>query len=174
VHRLDLLRGRLEVAEVAQEAKGRITFGPPKSRASRRVVTLDPSAVQVLAAHLAAYPADRDGLVFTSARGAVLSRTRFAKRVWRPAVERAAHDEQGRRREGWERLPTFHALRHGHVASLIADGAKLIAVQHRIGHGSIRVTYDTYGHLEDSVDEQLLAGLQKRGARLMRPASGEG
>ncbi len=172
VKRLDLLRARLEVVEVAQEAKGKVTFGPPKSRASRRVVTLPAAAVDALAAHLARWPAGRDDLVFTSARGVVLSRTRFAQRVLRPAVLRTAlrvwagPDVEltdalearwvAKGRPGLEPRPTFHSLRHSHVASLIADGAPMKAVQQRIGHGSIRVTFDTYGHLEDTIDEQLL------------------
>jgi integrase len=169
VHRLDLLRARLEVVEVAQEAQGKVTFGPPKSRASRRVITLPPAAVDALAAHLARWPAAREDLVFRSPRGGPLSRTRFRSRVWATAVHSAAHDERGRRLAGWEQLPTFHALRHGHVAALIADGAPLKAVQQRLGHGSIKVTYDAYGHLEDSVDEALLDGLQRRSAQLMPP-----
>jgi integrase len=189
VGRLDMLGRKLQVVEVAQEAKGKVTFGPPKSRASRRVISLPPAAVDALAAHLAQWPAGRDELVFRGPQGAPLSRTRFAARVLKPAWQRAevlawaglpsdgAVDAE--LLERWERAgspttgprPTFHSLRHSHVASLIADGAPLKAVQQRIGHGSIRVTYDTYGHLEDQVDDQLLAGLQSRGEALMPTAS---
>jgi integrase len=193
VSRLELLARRLHVVEVAQEAKGKVTFGPPKSRASRRVITLPPAAVDAVAAHLAKWPAGRDDLVFVGPQGAPLSRTRFAARVLKPAWERAearawAAGALGLRDdqpvddvvlERWRDAgapttgprPTFHSLRHSHVASLIADGAPLKAVQERIGHGSIRVTYDTYGHLEDKVDDELLAGLQARAAALMPAAS---
>lgn len=160
VKRLDMLRARLEVAEVAQEVSGQITFGPPKSRASRRVITLDPATLEVLAEHLRAYPAGREDLVFRSQRGHPLSRTIFRSRVWKPAVERAGLTAIG---------PTFHSLRHSHVASLIADGAPMKAVQQRLGHSSIGITYDTYGHLEESVDTELLAGLERR-AQLVRDA----
>ena len=195
VKRLDLLRSRLEVVEVAQEAGGTITFGPTKSRASRRTITLPPAAVAAIAAHLAAYPADREDLVFTSARNQVLSRTRFAARVLRPAVDRAllrawassqglepgtpgepipAAVAQAYARAGAPELgprATFHALRHSHVASLIADGVPMKAIQQRLGHGSITVTFDAYGHLEVAVDEQLLDGLQRRAEQLMPAAS---
>ena len=153
---LDLLRGRLDVAEVAQEARGRITFGPPKSKASRGVVALPPAAVEAVAAHLTQWPAGRDDLEFTSPHGHPMCRSIFRRRVWLPAVAAAGLDVE----------PTFHSLRHSHVAALIADGAPMKAVQRRVGHGSIRVTYDTYGHLEDSVDEALLDGLQQRAVRL--------
>ena len=164
VRRLDMLRARLEVAEVAQEVAGKITFGAPKTKASRRVITLDPETLEVLAEQLRKHPAGRDDLVFRSQRGHPLSRTIFRARVWKPAVERAGLDSIG---------PTFHSLRHSHVAALIADGAPMKAVMQRLGHSSIRITYDTYGHLEESVDEVLLAGLQRRVRLIMPPASGD-
>lgn len=162
VRRLDLLRARLDIAEVAQEARGTITFGPPKTKASRRVVTLPPEAVEVIARHLTAWPADRDDLVFRSARGHALSRTIFRARVWVPAVERAGLADVG---------PTFHSLRHSHAASLVADGQPMLAVCRRLGHSSIRVTYDLYGHLEESVEAELLAGLGARARLILPPAS---
>lgn len=163
VKRLDMLRGRLDVAEVAQEAGGKVTFGPPKTKASRRVITLPAEAVEVLAQHLAAgkKPPGRDDLVFRSPRGHQLSRTTFRTRVWIPAVAAGGLGGIG---------PTFHSLRHSHAASLIADGHPMEAVKRRLGHSSIRVTYDLYGHLEESVEAELLAGLGVR-ARLILPAA---
>ncbi|MCU1590072.1 MAG: integrase family protein [Frankiales bacterium] len=190
VKRLDMLGRKLEVAEVAQEARGFITFGPPKSKASRRVVTLGQGVVDELALHLAMYPAGREDLVFTAARGGAMSRTIFARRVLRPAVTGAmvrlwAVDQglpvsaagtkiEPELLEAWERAgsphlmpwPTFHSFRHSHVAALIADGNPMKAIQARIGHGSIKVTMDTYGHLEESVDEDLLAALDRRASSL--------
>lgn len=164
VKRLDMLRARLDVAEVAQEVSGKITFGPPKTKASRRVISLPPEAVEVLAEHLAAWPVDRDGLVFRSARGHPLSRTIFRARVWIPALEKADLADV---------RPTFHSLRHSHAASLIADHQPMEAVKRRLGHSSIRVTYDLYGHLEESVETELLAGLGRR-ARIVLPPAADG
>lgn len=41
----------------------------------------------------------------------------------------------------------WHALRHFHASVLIEGGESIIAVQHRLGHSSAKVTLDTYGHL---------------------------
>ena len=41
----------------------------------------------------------------------------------------------------------FHLLRHFHASMLIADGANPKEVQAEMGHNSIQVTYDLYGHL---------------------------
>ena len=43
------------------------TFGPPKTAASNRTIPLPQVVVDALAAHLAAFPAEPDGLVFTLA-----------------------------------------------------------------------------------------------------------
>jgi integrase len=53
----------------------------------------------------------------------------------------------------------FHALRHWYASWCInrkADGGLELtakAVQTRMGHSSIQVTFDTYGHLFPSFDE---------------------
>lgn len=43
--RVDLLRRRIEVAEILVEVRGHISFGPPKTRAGQRSVPLPRSAV---------------------------------------------------------------------------------------------------------------------------------
>jgi integrase len=47
----------------------------------------------------------------------------------------------------------FHDLRHTHAAILIAQGEHPKVIQHRLGHSSIKVTLDTYGHLFEGLDE---------------------
>jgi integrase len=91
LERVDFLRRRIDVSEVLIEVDGRLTFGPPKTRTSRAVVTVPASLADALAAHVAAHP-DLDagrGLVFTSEDGAPLRRSNFRRRVWTPAVEAA-------------------------------------------------------------------------------------
>ena len=46
-------------------------------------------------------------------------------------------------------------MRHTCAALAIAQGAHPKAVQERLGHASIRLTLDTYGHLMPGLDEQL-------------------
>ena len=49
----------------------------------------------------------------------------------------------------------FHDLRHTSVALAIADGAHPKAIQSRMGHSSINVTLDRYGHLFPELDEAI-------------------
>lgn len=53
----------------------------------------------------------------------------------------------------------FHDLRHTCAALLIAQGAHPKAIQHRLGHSSITVTLDRYGHLFPALDDALTDAL---------------
>lgn len=146
---LDLLRRRLRIERTLVDLDGHVSFGEPKTRGSRRTVSLPAPVVDALAAHLRGHTTD---LVFTSPNGTPLRRRNFWYRVWLPAVKAA----------GLEPAPRFHDLRHTHVALLIASGVPIKAIQERLGHASIVMTMDRYGHLLDDVDEQVLAALDSR------------
>ena len=45
------------------------------------------------------------------------------------------------------RVIPFHALRHSFASALIGNGSSLTYVRDQMGHSSIQITVDTYGHL---------------------------
>jgi integrase len=59
-------------------------------------------------------------------------------------------------------LCRFHDLRHTSVALAIAEGAHPKAIQTRMGHSSINVTLDRYGHLFPELDEAIAIGFGER------------
>lgn len=118
--------------------RGRV-LGTPKTRRSRRVVTLDSAGlVDVLRAHRARTGGRLDAFTFTGPKGGVVG-AHFRDVVWRGAVEAALPDLHPR--------PTPHDCRHTHASWLIAAGVPLVGVQRRLGHESIATTADRYGHL---------------------------
>jgi integrase len=122
----------------AGEGRGRI-LGTPKTRRSRRVVTLDSGGlVDVLRAHRDATGGGPGDWVFTGQRGGPVGNN-FRERTWRKAVEAAL--------PGLTPRPTPHDCRHTHASWLIAAGVPLVVVQRRLGHESIQTTADRYGHL---------------------------
>lgn len=142
--RVDVLRGRLTVAETAVDVGHEVSFGPPKTAKSRRVVPLARSVMRELDEHLRAYTGPgADALVFTSATGLPLRRGTF-RGVWQPAC-RAAGVEPLR----------FHDLRHSFVAVMVAAGANPKAVSTWAGHSSVAFTLDRYGHLMDGHDDEV-------------------
>ena len=78
-------------------------------------------------------------------------RRHFLRRHFHPAVERA----------GIEAGLRFHDLRHTCVSLLIAQGAHPKEISERLGHSTIRLTYDRYGHLLPSLDDRLRDGLDR-------------
>jgi integrase len=135
VERLNLLRGTLDVVASLWEGNGQHVMGPPKS-GKRRTLTIPKFLVEMLAEHLTAYPSDT-GHVFTSTEGALLRHRNFYDRHFKPAVRTA----------GLRDVLRFHDLRHTCAALLIANGRHMEEVKDYLGHSTIRVTSDRYGHL---------------------------
>ena len=155
--RCHLLRSRLEVAESLAEARGRLYFGTTKTH-QRRMVVIPGFLRDLLAAHLAAHVSDDpDALVFTSPEGQPLRNSNFRRRVWRQATAEAGLAEGLR----------IHDLRHTCASLLIAQGAHPKAIQVHLGHSSISVTMDRYGHLFPSDMEALAADLDAARSRAL-------
>src|SRR3546814_9767266 len=70
-----------------------------------------------------------------------------------PTLFRSSHFAKARTAAGVS--CRFHDLRHTSVALAIAAGAHPKAIQSRMGHSSINVTLDRYGHLFPELDEAI-------------------
>jgi integrase len=81
-------------------------------------------------------------MIWTTDQGGFLRRGSFG-RIWRRAVV-----------ESVGAPCRIHDLRHTHASWLIAAGEHPKAIQTRLGHSSIQVTIDRYGHLMDGLDDQ--------------------
>ncbi|MFF3875994.1 tyrosine-type recombinase/integrase [Streptomyces sp. NPDC001978] len=65
----------------------------------------------------------------------------------------------------------FHDLRHFFASLLIASGADVKVVQHRLRHSSAKTTLDTYGHLWPDSDESTRAAVERvMGAKINKIA----
>lgn len=178
--RVDLMRSTVDVVEILTEVKGHHAFGPPKTRAGRRVVPLPRSVTDVLEGHVAGLePGD---LVFTAPDGGPMRASLFRRRFWQPACIAAGLGEMVTRdgRPRYEGL-RVHDLRHSAVAFWIAAGASPTEVAARAGHSSVVTVLDRYGHLlpreNDAVTDALDAmartaasGAPAGAVRHLRPA----
>jgi integrase len=129
-----------------------------KTRTSRRTVFLCASAAELLEAQIAEAQRPGGALVWTSPEGGPIRKDNFMTRVYRPAVTRS----------GLAPL-RFHDLRHTYAALMIRAGAHPKLLQSQMGHASIRITLDLYGHLYPDVGTEAALLLE----RLIRPAGGE-
>ena len=148
VSRVDLDRRRLVIDTAVAEVSGRVVVGAPKNRKTREVPV--PAA---LVAPLRARIADREpgAYVFTTATGGPLRRGNFSKRVFAPARDLAEIDGDA----------TLHSLRHSFASITLTSGVPPKQVQEWMGHHSLKLTADVYGHLFASETDRALALLDR-------------
>jgi integrase len=168
----DFLRRVIVVARAQAEVGSRLVVGPTKTRRSR-VVDVPASVIEELAHHVGAFPPGLNGLLFTNRLGEPIRQSNFSRKVWGPALIRAGIAEP---------LPRVHDLRHTASALSVAVGAHPKEVQSLLGHASIGMTLDTYGHLfagasralAERLEQARMAALTPSGAEQMRNSGGTG
>jgi integrase len=143
---VDLRGGELHVRQRADRYGA---IGRPKSAAGARTVPLPPMVVAVLREHKLACANGGLGLAFPNSKGNVDHRNSIVERGFHPAqIAAGVVDQHGR-----AKYPGLHSLRHFYASWCInrrVDGGlelPLKVVQARLGHASIQMTADTYGHL---------------------------
>jgi len=149
---IDLKRA---VIHVRQRADRYRQIGPVKSVAGERTIPLPPMLVNTLREWKLACPKSELGLAFPDAHGGLAS--------WKDIVEGAFHPAQVAAgvadARGKAKYRGLHALRHFYASWCInrrVEGGlelPLKLVQARLGHASIQMTADRYGHLFPSGDD---------------------
>lgn len=152
IENVDPLKRAIRVVEQLVEVGGEVHMGPPKTQAGRRTVTMPAGVADMLGEHIGSKPVQESGLVFPTIQGRPMRRGNF-RLVWRKACTTAGFD--GGPLDGL----VFHELRHTAAALAIAQNAHPLTIKERLGHSSILVTMDTYGHLFPAQDEALAQGL---------------
>lgn len=152
---IDLAAGQITVC---QRADGFACIGVPKSPAARRTVPIPPEVVSELKRWKLRSPTSRQDLAFPSSRGTPQFHNNMLCRMFFPLQERAGLsvqtvDGQGRPCANDKGQPIlkpkygFHTLRHAAASGWIAQRIDLKRLQVWMGHESIQLTLDTYGHL---------------------------
>jgi integrase len=144
---VDLKRGTVSIEQRA-DAKGIV--GPPKSKAGFRTIPLPPRVIKALTEWKLACPAHGLDLVFPSAKGRPLSHRVMTKDVVGPVQVAAGLKSPHRADMG---LYGMHSFRHAAASLWIEQKLNAKRVQTLMGHGSIQVTFDTYGHLFKQADQ---------------------
>lgn len=151
---------------VRQRADRYSTMGKPKSDAGERTVPLTPMVVNALREWKLACPKSEGGLVFPSTGGLVEHHKNIIERGLIPTLIAAGVTVDETSDEGnpikLAKYTGLHAFRHFYASWCInrraEGGLELPAkvVQERLGHSSIMMTMDVYGHLfprSDDLDE---------------------
>lgn len=137
------------VIHVNQRADSSGQIGPPKSRAGNRTIPLPPRMVTVLKEWKLACPASPDDLVFPGAKGKPIPYRVMVATLVSP-IQVAAGITKGA--DGGEPKYTMHAFRHAAASLWIEQNLNAKRVQTLLGHSSIQMTFDTYGHLFEQAE----------------------
>lgn len=151
-----LERGELAVVQSLEQTRHGLVFKAPKTRRSRRRITLPDFVVRGLRDHREhpvspRCPAPPRHAGRTTAAGQVAAAghslvfPRAGGHPWPPDSFSAEFARQ-LRRAGLPRI-RFHDLRHGHASQLLRLGVHPKVVSERLGHASVGITLDTYSHL---------------------------
>ena len=117
----------------------------PKTQHSERTVDLPEPIVNRLRAYRETTPPLKKGYLFHSPTGSPMDPDNWYKRVFVPTAERAGLRAVDEEDDG----PNvgIHTLRHSYASLLINQGESIKYVSRQLGHASINITADLYGHL---------------------------
>jgi integrase len=157
---VNLLHRRIEVVEQLQElSSGVLEFGPPKSAAGVRSVSVPPHVMHDLEAHLAEWvEPEPSSLVFTGPRTDVLRRLTFTT-AWNRA----------RSAVGLAQLH-FHDLRHTGNTLAASTGASTKELMVRMGHSSTRAAL-IYQHASLERDAAIADGVSELVSKALRKSA---
>ena len=147
---LDLDAGTVRVEKQLVPTRGGATFGPPKSKRSRRTIALDDETVEALRVHREAQLLERafagdayvdHDLVFADPLGGLIHPQRITEAFGR--LRRAAGITTG----------TLHILRHTHATIALTNGVPLHVLAARLGDRPETILR-TYAHLLPTSDAE--------------------
>jgi integrase len=153
----------------------RQTVDTPKTTRGRRLVTLDPDALETLKRHRTRQNVERlklgpdyddRNLVFATSLGTPLSQ-RNVIRSFKAALRRAGFDEADHRRI------RLYDLRHFHVTEAADAGVSVKALSARVGHASVAFTLDRYAHALEAGDREVAEAVARRLKRAAREADNQ-
>jgi integrase len=154
--RVDLDAGTLRVAATIGRTDGKLMITEPKTTRSRRTVPISPAVVMMLKTQRAHQAAERlqagplwtdSGLVFTDELGGPVEPRRILRAAKAAAVKAGVDNIN------------VHTLRHSAATAWLDAGVHIRAVADLLGHSSIAITGDIYGHASDATTRAAIDGL---------------
>jgi integrase len=156
---INLTEGYLQVRRNLKRINGKLVVANTKTRHSRRRIALTPLAIDALARRRARQAEERlkvgaawrdYGLVFTTLIGDPIHPCGFNRdKLW-PIMKEA----------GLRRI-RFHDLRHTAATLMLLQGVHVKVVSEMLGHSSVSITLDLYGHVLPDMQRQATTAIQR-------------
>jgi integrase len=153
--KVNLDAGTLRVDATLSRVGKELLITETKTETSRRTVPLSPAMVVLLRSQKARQAAERlragnqwtdTGLVFTTELGTEVDPRNILRTV-ELAAKKAGLDKMG-----------VHTLRHSAATGWLESGVHIKAVSDLLGHSSIAITGDIYGHTSDDTARKAIDG----------------
>jgi integrase len=170
---VNVREGALFIQETAHETAGSVSAAAAKTAGSRRRIDLPAIAIAAVRAQIKAVMADEatadSPWLFPDTDGGAFAARNLRQRHFRRIADRCAcgHDAHPAREKTKARKPSsgrctscacrkykpaitrirFHDLRHTFATLALANGVPVKVVSEILGHSSIKVTLDYYGHV---------------------------
>ena len=125
-------------------------FYEPKTKKSKRRVDVPPQMMKQFKEWKVACPPNDLDLVFPNNVGKPMCSLAMYNRKFLPAIKKTT-----------PKKVRFHDLRHTYASLLIDQGENIKYIQKQLGHASIKLTLDTYGHLMKDVNKDAASRLGK-------------
>ena len=125
----------------------KITVDAPKTKSSKRTISIGARCVEALKRHRANLDAipHRDRAIFTSPEGLPLRNGNFRKRQWHPLLRQAKLPES---------IKWHEATRHTVATLGAAQGVSPRVMQERLGHARLETTLAIYTHTTSELHER--------------------
>lgn len=139
---LDVAQPTVRIEKAWKRGKdNRFYIGPPKTKKSRRSISLPPSLVEFIRPAVEA--ASPKGTVFVTSYGGPIRHSTYYE-FWKKSLDSLGYPADER--------PRIHDLRHTHASIMLAGGPNtpglaITELSRRLGHESIQTTVDRYSHL---------------------------
>lgn len=145
--------------DIRQRADRWNTIGPCKSAAAYRKVPISIDLCKALRTWEEVCPSSPANLVFPTTSGGVISPTHLYREFRRIQIAAGLIEprEGNGQQKGHKGKYSVYSLRHLRASIWIAERINLKRLQTYMGHSSIKITFDTYGHLIAEAEEDLPA-----------------
>ncbi len=155
---VDFTEGTIRIERSTQYVTGvGIVTGPPKTEQSKRLISV-PVSVMALLKQYKTHQAQERLKVGDLWQGTERLFTTWDGRPMHP-VTISKWWKKFLNRHGFPHIP-FHGLRHTSATLLIGQGLHAKTISDRLGHSTIGITMDTYGHFLKSADQMAAEKLE--------------
>jgi integrase len=169
---VDLDAGKLQITYALQrvkmpgEKKSKLRLIAPKTERSRRLISPLPQvAISTLRAHRMRQREERNscgarwhetGMVFTTGIGTMLDPRNMVRTFYGIMNTPDPNDPEPDPKKKRKLLPRlrFHDLRHSAATLLLAQGVHARYIMELLGHSSITLTMNTYGHVLEAMKRE--------------------